>query len=153
VRRRLRREQHVHALEQLDARAYGYLVSRTALLHPQGETFDLSMGLRGLFESLTKIAAQRDKDFGALVGQRRWKRGLSVAPAGTVLPFLPARHDHDPAEHAKLDVAAERMLQETVQGHELQAHEYDWLSGDCTKRSLRLNNLNGAATHPSSLRG
>jgi len=49
-----------NAVEQLDAGAYGYLVSRTALLHPIGETFDVSMGLRGLFESLTKIASQSE---------------------------------------------------------------------------------------------
>jgi hypothetical protein len=35
----MRREQHGHAVEQLDAGAYGYLVSRTALLYPKGETF------------------------------------------------------------------------------------------------------------------
>jgi hypothetical protein len=67
ARRLTRREHHVHAVEQLDAGAYGYLVSRTALLHPKGETFDISMGLRGFFEALTKIAAQPDKDFGELV--------------------------------------------------------------------------------------
>jgi hypothetical protein len=56
ARRLMRREQHVHAVEQLDAGAYGYLISRTALLHPKGEAFDVSMGLRGLFKSLAKIA-------------------------------------------------------------------------------------------------
>src|SRR5262245_12317673 len=55
ARRLMRREQHVHAVEQLDAGVYGYLISRTALLHPQGETCDVSMGLRGLFDTLTKI--------------------------------------------------------------------------------------------------
>jgi hypothetical protein len=38
ARRLMRREQHVHSVEQLDAGAYGYLVNRTALLHPKGET-------------------------------------------------------------------------------------------------------------------
>ncbi len=71
ARRLMRREQHVHAVEHLDAGAYGYLVSRTALLHPQGKTFDVSMGLRGLFQALTKIAAQPDKDFGELVRRCR----------------------------------------------------------------------------------
>ena len=105
-----RRVQHVHAVEQLDAGAYGYLVSRTALLHPNGETFDVSMGLRGLFDALTKIASQPDKDFGALVRQRRRKRGLPVAPVGKVLPFLPAWSNDDPAERAALDTAAETVL-------------------------------------------
>src|SRR5262249_31684360 len=102
ARRLMRREQHVYAVEQLDAGAYGYLVSRTALLHPHGETFDVSKGVRGLFQALNKIAAQPEKDFGEMVRHRRRKRGLPVAPAGKVLPFLPARRDHDPAEHATL---------------------------------------------------
>ena len=117
----LRRVRIAHAVDQLDACAYGNLVSRTALLHPQGETFDVSLGLRGLFQALTRIAAQPDKGFGEWLRQRRRKRGLPVPPAGKVLPFLPARRDHDPAEHAKLDVAAARMLQETGQRVELQA--------------------------------
>ena len=85
----MRREQHVHAVEHLDAGAYGYLVSRTALLHLKGETFDVSMGLRGFFDALNRIAALPDKDFGELVRQRRRKRGLPVAPEGKVLPFFP----------------------------------------------------------------
>jgi hypothetical protein len=121
ARRLMRREQHVHAVEQLDAGAYGYLVSRTALLHPQGETFDISVGLGGLVQALTKIAAQPEKDFGELVRQRRRERGLPVAPAGKVLPFLPARRDDDPAELAALDAAAERLLHETVPGDEFHA--------------------------------
>ncbi len=106
----MRREQHVHAVEQLDAGAYGYLVSRTALLHPKGETFDVSMGLRGLFEALTKIAGQPDKDFGELVRRRRRKRGLLVAPAGMVLPFLPVWNNDHPAGSTTLDTAAETVL-------------------------------------------
>jgi hypothetical protein len=96
ARRLMRREQHVHAVEQLDAGAYGYLVSRTALLHPNGETFDVSMGLRGFFEALTKIAAQPEKDFGELVRQRRRKRGLPATPADKVLPVLPTWSNDDP---------------------------------------------------------
>jgi hypothetical protein len=87
----MRRKQHVHAVEQLDAGAYGYMVSRTALLHPQGETFDVSMGLRGLFHALVKIAAQPDKDFGELVRLRRRKRGLPVTPAAKILPLVPTQ--------------------------------------------------------------
>jgi hypothetical protein len=70
-------------------------ISRTAWLHPQSETFDVSMGLRGLFDALTKVAAQPEKDFGELVRQRRRKRGLPVAPAGKVLPFLPSQRADD----------------------------------------------------------
>jgi hypothetical protein len=106
----MRRKQHVRAVEQLDAGAYGYLISRTALLHPQGETFDVSMGLRGLFQALTMIAAQPQKDFGELVRQRRRKRGLPLTPAGKVLPFPPACNNDDPIAGAVLDAAAETAL-------------------------------------------
>jgi hypothetical protein len=115
----MRRELHVYAVEQLDAGAYDYLVSRTALLHPKGETFDVSMGLRGFFDALTKIAAQPEKDFGELVRQRRRKRGLPVAPAGKVLPFLPVPRYDDPAERAALDAAAEHLLRNDAWGGEL----------------------------------
>jgi hypothetical protein len=121
VRRLMRREQRVHAVEHLDAGAYGYLISRTALLHPHGETFDVSVGLRDLAQALTTIAASPQKEFGVLVRQRRRTWGLPVAPAGKVLPYLPARGDHDPAERAALDAAAESILQETAHGHDLQA--------------------------------
>jgi hypothetical protein len=121
ARRLMRREHHVHAVEQLDAGAYGYLISRTALLHPKGETFDVSMGLRGFFDALTKIAAQPDKDFGELVRQRRRKRGLPVTPASKILPFLPARRGDGPAERSALDTAAERLLKDSLQGDELHA--------------------------------
>lgn len=110
ARRLMRREQHMYAVEQLDAGAYGYLVSRTALLHPKGETFDVSMGLRGFFDALTKIAGQPEKDFGELVRQRRRKQGLPVAPVSKVLPFLPARHRDNSAERAAIDTAAEKVL-------------------------------------------
>jgi hypothetical protein len=33
----MRREQHIYAVEHMDARTYGYLVSHPALLHPKGE--------------------------------------------------------------------------------------------------------------------
>jgi hypothetical protein len=135
ARRLLRREQHVHAVEQLDAGAYSYLVSRTALLHPKGETFDVSMGLRGLFEALTRIAAQPEKDFGELVRQRRRKRGLPVAPVGKVLPFQPACRDPDPAEHAALDAAAECILQDRKEA--VPPDELDAARGRLAERRLR----------------
>jgi hypothetical protein len=82
------------------------LVRQMVLLHPQGETFDISMGLRGLFVALTKIAAQPDKDFGELVRQRRCNRGPSVAPAGKVLPLPLVGIGENPG----VDVAAETVL-------------------------------------------
>jgi hypothetical protein len=119
ARRLMRREQHAHAVEQLDAGAYGYLVSRTALLHPNGETFDVSMGLRGYFDALTKISAEPEKDFGELVRRRRRTCGLPVAPAAKVLPFLPVERNDDPNERAAVDMAAEQLLWNNAQGGEL----------------------------------
>ena len=100
----MRREQHIHAVEQLDVGAYDYLVSRTALLHPKGETFDVSMGLRGFVDALTKIAAQPEKAFGELVRKRRRQRGLPFAPAGKVLPFMPTRRIDETSERRMVDV-------------------------------------------------
>jgi hypothetical protein len=110
ARRLMRREQRVHAVEQLDAGAYGYLVSRTALLHPKGESFDVSMGLRGLIDALTKIATQPEKDFGELVRTRRRKSGLPVTPADKVLPVLPTWSNDDPVAGAVLDAAVETVF-------------------------------------------
>jgi hypothetical protein len=119
ARRLMRREQHVHAVEQLDAGAYGYLVSRTSLLHPKGETFDVSMGLRGLFDALSKIAAQPEKDFGELVRQRRRKCGLPMAPAGKILPFLPSWRNDASAEGIALDASAEAVFAGDISTDEL----------------------------------
>jgi hypothetical protein len=115
----MRREQHVHAVEQLDAGAYGYLVSRTALLHPKGETFDVSMGLRGFVDALTKIAAQPDKDFGELVRQRRRRRGLPVAPAGKILPFIAPPPSEDQLSPLAVDAAAAGVLQDDAPSESL----------------------------------
>jgi len=65
----------------------------SALLHPHGETFDVSMGLGGLFQAPTKIAAEPKKEFGDLVRRRRRERGLPVAPASKALPILPAQRN------------------------------------------------------------
>jgi hypothetical protein len=79
------------------------------------------MGLRGLFDALTKIAAQPDKDFGDLVRQRRRKRGLPVAPTGKVLPFLPAWTNDDLAGGAALKAAADAVLGDDAAADELNA--------------------------------
>jgi hypothetical protein len=121
ARRLMRREQYVHAVDQLEAGAYGYLSSRTALLHPQGETFDVSMGLGGLATALTNIAGHPDKDFGALVRARRRKWGPPVAPAEKILPFLPATISEDPTEPEAVDAAAEAALHCDMPTDELRA--------------------------------
>jgi hypothetical protein len=121
ARRLMRHEQHVHAVELLDAGAYGYLVSRTALLHPKGDTFDVSMGLRGLFDALTKVAAQPGKDFGEHVRQRRRKRGLPVAPAGKVLPLPPAQRADDRGQLHAVNKAELVALQQDLPSNVLRA--------------------------------
>jgi hypothetical protein len=68
------------------------------------------MGLRGFFDTLKKIAAQPDKDFGELVRQRRRKRGLPVAPAGKALPFLPVWSNDHAADGTTLNTVAETAL-------------------------------------------
>jgi hypothetical protein len=146
VRRLMRREQHVYAVEQLDAGAYGYLVSRTALLHPKGETFDVSMGLRGLFDALTKIAAQPDKDFGELVRQRRRTRGLPVAPVAKVLPFLPAWSNDHGAEGAALDRAGEVLFGGESPADELRAARVQLAEG---RMREALHALDEAGMHGS----
>jgi hypothetical protein len=140
ARRLLRREQHVHAVEQLDAGAYGYLVSRTALLHPKGEAFDVSMGLCGLFQALTKIAAQPEKDFGELVRKRRRKRGLPVAPAGRVLPFLPAAPRKELGQVEAVDAAAEALLQDDLPSDEFHAAQVGLAEGRLHEALVALEN-------------
>jgi hypothetical protein len=78
----------------------------------------LFMGLRGRFHALTKIATQPEKDFGELVRQRRRKRGLPVAPAGRVLPFLPALPRKELGQVEAVDVAAEALLQDDLPNDE-----------------------------------
>jgi hypothetical protein len=145
ARRLMRREQHVHAVEHLDAGAYGYLVSRTALLHPKGETFDVSMGLRGLFQALTKIATQPEKDFGELVRQRRRKRGLPIAPASKILPFPPIHISKDES----VDLAAEALLQDGRSASNLDAARIRLAERRMSEALLALDDagLRGASAH------
>jgi hypothetical protein len=77
------------------------------------------MGLRGLFDALTKIAARPEKDFGELVRQRRRKRGLPVTLAAKILPCLSAIHDDDSVERAVLDRVAESVLEGSATLNEL----------------------------------
>jgi hypothetical protein len=111
ARRLMRREQRLFSVEHLDAGAYGYLVSRTAYLHPDGESWDVSWAARELVESLGKIAEVPDKDFGHLVRERRRQRGLPIAPEPSVLPFPPAPPlGQEEAARTAIDRAAETLL-------------------------------------------
>jgi hypothetical protein len=122
ARRLMRRHQRLFSVEHLDAGAYGYLVSRTAYLHPHGETLDVSRAARELVESLSKIAVWPDKEFGQLVRERRRQRGLPVQPAPSFLPDLPAPPTgQDAVSLAVVEYAAEVALQEGAPADELQA--------------------------------
>jgi hypothetical protein len=111
ARRLMRREQHLLSAKHLEAGAYGYLVSRTAYLHPEGESWDMSWAARELVGALSKIAEAPEKDFGPLVRQRRRQRGLPVTPAASILPDLPLPPSGQDAESLRaLDAAAEQAL-------------------------------------------
>jgi hypothetical protein len=122
ARRLMRREQRLCSVKHLDAGAYGYLVSRTAHLHPDGGTWDVSWAARELVESLGKIAEAPEKDFGRLVRERRRQRGLPVAPAASILPGLPAPPGGQEAHDLRaLDVAAEVTFQGDAPADEFHA--------------------------------
>jgi hypothetical protein len=119
ARRLMRRAQRRCSVKHLDAGAYGYLVSRTAYLHPDGESWDISWAARELVGSLGQIAEAPDKDFGQLVRERRRLRGLPVAPAPSILPDLPLPPSGQDAEALRaLDAAAEHMLTSDVRNED-----------------------------------
>lgn len=82
------REQHRNSVDHLDTGLYGYLVSRTAILHPEGETYDLSRAVGELARSLQQFAADPKKLFGELVRARRRQNGLPVPAAPKFLPSV-----------------------------------------------------------------
>jgi hypothetical protein len=60
AQRHMRRKQRLFSVEHLDPGAYGFLANRTAYLHADGETRDVSWAARELVESLSKIAETPD---------------------------------------------------------------------------------------------
>lgn len=104
ARRLMRWQQHRNSVEQLDAGLYGYLVSRTAILHPEGETHDISRAVGELARSLQQIAADPKKPFGELVRARRREKGLPVPAAPKILRFV------RPAEPEELDESERQAL-------------------------------------------
>jgi hypothetical protein len=69
----------------LDRGLYGYLVSRVALRHPEGGTWTLARALGEALPALEALEAEKGKDFGELVRERRRQRGLPVPVADRVL--------------------------------------------------------------------
>jgi hypothetical protein len=89
ARRLIRRRQRGADVGVLDRGQYGYLISRTALLHPNGGQWTLSRALGETARALAIYEERVGKDFGALVRERRRQRGLPVPVAEQVLPFHP----------------------------------------------------------------
>jgi hypothetical protein len=58
-----------------------------AELHPEGGTWDVSRAFGEAAEALIKESEKPEKDFGALVRERRKARGLPEAACDKVLPF------------------------------------------------------------------
>ena len=98
ARRLIRWTEHTRCAEQLDGILYGLLVRRVAELHPAGEHWDISRAVGDVVPSLTKLAAQPNKDFGQRVHQRRQELGLPVAQAGKVLPLQASQLPLEPPE-------------------------------------------------------
>jgi hypothetical protein len=104
ARRLIRRREHTRCAEQLDGILYGLLARRVAELHPEGEAWDISRALGDVAPALEDLSAQPEKDFGQRVRTRRQELGLSVAPAGKVLPLRASQPPLDsPAGLAALD--------------------------------------------------
>jgi hypothetical protein len=143
ARRLMHRQQRLCSVEHLDAGAYGYLVSRTAYLHPEGEHWDVSWAARELVEALSKIAKAPNKDFGQLVRERRRQRELPVLPAPSLLPVTPAPpQGQDAATLAEIDDAAETLLDAEATDHEEQMGRGSAPSG--ASLSLRLEEMQTA---------
>jgi hypothetical protein len=104
ARRLIRRRQQGNDVKVLDRGQYGYLVSRVAIRHPSGGEWTLSRALGEALPALDALEAEKGKDFGELVRERRRQRGLPLPLAEKVLPFRTnaasqgARGDEQPAE-------------------------------------------------------
>jgi hypothetical protein len=113
ARRLMRREQHLNSVEHLDTGLYGYLVSRTAILHPEGETFDISRAVGEMAKAVEQLAGKPKKHFGELVRARRRTLGLPVPAASRVLPqvrpALPAEQRREIELGVPLAVAEQRI--------------------------------------------
>jgi hypothetical protein len=89
ARRLIRRRQRGHDTKKLDQGQYGYLASRTAILHPNGGQWTLSRAIGEALPQLEAVEREQGLPFGELVRERRRKRGLPLPIAEKVLPLLP----------------------------------------------------------------
>jgi hypothetical protein len=89
ARRLIRRRQRGHDAKKLDQGQYGYLASRTAILHPDGGRWTLSRAIGEAPPQLEAVEREQGIDFGDLVRERRRQRGLPLPIAEKMLPFRP----------------------------------------------------------------
>ncbi len=89
ARRLIRRRQRGHDTKKLDQGQYGYMASRTAILHPDGGQWTLSRAIGEALPQLEAVEREQGIDFGELVRERRRQRGLPLPIADKVLPFRP----------------------------------------------------------------
>jgi hypothetical protein len=106
ARRLIRRRQTVAHLQVLTDGVSGYTSSIIARAHPGGSRFDISMGIREVARLLIREFEKPDKDFGAIVREKRRRWGLALPPADKVLPFRSA-FERDQAAPAALTLDAE----------------------------------------------
>jgi hypothetical protein len=102
ARRLIRRRQQGNDVKVLDRGQYGYLVSRVAVRHPSGGEWTLSRALGEALPALEALEAEKGKDFGELVRERRRQRGLPLPIAEKVLPFRA-----DPPAHTAANACAD----------------------------------------------
>jgi hypothetical protein len=95
----IRRRQTVAHLKVLTGGLDGYTSSVIARAHPNGGQFDVSMGIAEVARLLIREYAKPDKDFGAIVREKRRRWGLSLPHADKVLPFRSA-FERDPGDQA-----------------------------------------------------
>jgi hypothetical protein len=106
ARRLTRRKQRGHNTKVLNHGQYGYMASRTAILHPEGGQWTLSRALGEALPALEAVEADQGKAFGELVRERRRQRGLPLPIAEKVLPFRAAGCDEPPLPSAELTTDA-----------------------------------------------
>ncbi len=108
ARRLIRRRQRGHDTKKLDQGQYGYLASRTAILHADGGQWTLSRAIGEALPQLEAVEREQGKDFGELVREKRRQCGLPLPLADNVLPFRAAVREEqaqlgkDPAPDAAL---------------------------------------------------
>ncbi len=100
ARKLIRRRQRGHDTKKLDQGQYGYLASRTAILHPDGGQWTLSRAFGEALPQLEAVEREQGKDFGELVRERRRQRGLPLPIAEKVLPFRVTGHEKEVATHS-----------------------------------------------------